>query len=433
MSFQEFQKTSRSLTPQDWRFLFLAGFALIALLVLLAFANLSLARILPDGGEFYLLRMGGRAFLFERIEPYSASVPAAVQEQVYGRTARPGEEVYILDLPFHLMPVFFPLALFPDALMARALWMALFELALLAFLLLSFRLLERQPPRCFAALTFLLCFSSYYSWQPFLEGAPAILLGLAYVGILLALRAQRDELAGALLVLAAFQWEMGGPFLLFIVLSVFWARRWRVLGGAGMLLFVLLVVSFQLYPGWLLPFLRAAWNNLRADFGFSTREIFGHLWPGFGNTLGWTLTGILVVALGYEWERSRGANFQRFIWTAALTLASAPLLGFRSELDNLVPLLFPAILFLVTVRERWKRIGDGLAVILLTAMTGLPWLFYLGVLPALRLSTPETLYLFLPLFTLLGLYWMRWWMIRPPRTWMDHVLNNVPRSGVEPR
>ncbi len=421
MSFQELQKTSRNLTPQDWRFLFLAGFALVALLALLAFANTYLARILPDGGEFYLLRTGGRAFLFDRVEPYSASVPAAVQEQVYGRTARPGEELYILDIPFHLMPVFFPLALFPDAMMARAFWMALAELALLAFLLLSFRLLERRPPRLFTGLAFLLCFPSYYAWQAFLEGSPSILLGLAYVGILLALRGQWDELAGALLVLSAFQWGAGGPFLLFILLSVFWARRWRVLGGAGMLLFVLLVVSFLLYPGWMLPFLRASWNNLRADFGFSAREIFGHLWPGRGNTLGWTLTGILVIALGYEWGRSRGANFQRFTWAAGLTLAATPLLGFRSELDNLAPLLFPAILFLVTARERWKRIGDGLAVTLLVVMTGLPWLFYLGVLPALRLPTPEILYLFLPLFTLLGLYWMRWWMIRPPRTWMDHV------------
>ncbi|MFZ5911360.1 MAG: glycosyltransferase 87 family protein [Chloroflexota bacterium] len=427
MSFQEFQKTSRNLTPQDWRFLFLAGFALVALLVLLAFANLSLARILPDGGEFYLLRVGGRAFLFDRIEPYSASVPAAVQEQVYGRTARAGEELYILDIPFHLMPVFFPLALFPDAMMARAFWMALAELALLAFLLLSFRLLERQPSRLFAGLALLLCFPSYYAWQAFLEGSPSILLGLAYVGILLALRAQLDELAGALLASTAFQWEMGGPFLLFILLSVFWARRWRVLGGAGMLLFILLIASFLLYPGWLLPFLRASWNNLRADFGFSTREIFGYLWPGHGNTLAWTLTGILAISLGYEWGRSRGANFQRFTWTAALTLASAPLLGFRSEPDNLVPLLFPAILFLVTARERWKRIGDGLAVTLLVVMTGLPWLFHLRVLPALRLPTPEILYLFLPLFTLLGLYWMRWWMIRPPRTWLDHVSNMESR------
>jgi hypothetical protein len=427
MSFQEFQKTSRQLTPQDWRFLFLAGFALVALLAVLAFANTSLARILPDGGEFYLLRMGGRAFLFERIEPYSASVPAAVQEQVYGRTARSGEELYILDLPFHLMPVFFPLALFPDEMTARAFWMALAELALLAFFLLVFCLLERQPPRFFTGFVLLFCFSSYYAWQAFLEGSPAILLGLAYVGILLALRAQWDELAGALLALTAFQWEMGGPFLLFILLSVFWAKRWRVLSGAGMLLFVLLLASFLLYPGWLLPFLRAAWNNLRADFGFSTRAIFGHLWPGLGNTLGWTLTGVLVIALGYEWGRSRGANFQRFTWTAGLTLAATPLLGLRSELDNLVALLFPAILFLVTVRERWEQTGNGLAASLLVVMTGLPWLLYLGILPAFRLSTSEILYLFLPLFTLLGLYWMRWWMIRPPRTWMDHNLDRKAR------
>ncbi len=422
MSFQEFQKTSRNLTPQEWRFLFLAGLALIGLLALLAYANLSLARMLPDGGEFYLLRMGGRAFLFERTEPYSAGVPAAVQAQVYGRMARAGEEVYILDIPFHLMAVFFPLALFRDEVAARAFWMVLTEAALLAFLVLIFRLLESRPPRYFTVLAFLSCFSSYYAWQAFLEGSTAILLAVAYVGLLWALRVQWDELAGALLVLTAFQWEMGGPFWLFIFLSVFWARRWRVLSGMGMLLFVLLAVSFLLYSDWPLPFLRAAWNSLRADFGYSTRALFGRFWPDHGNTLAWTLTAVLVIALGYEWSRSRGADFRRFVWTAAVTLAVTPLLGFRSELDHLVVLSFPVILFLVTVRERWRRIGNGLALALLAAFVGLPWLFFFGLLSLPRLIAQESLYLFLPLFTLSGLYWMRWWILRPPRTWLEHVL-----------
>jgi hypothetical protein len=29
------------------------------------------------------------------------------------------------------------------------------------------------------------------------------------------------------------------------------------------------------------------------------------------------------------------------------------------------------------------------------------------------------IFLFLPLFTLLGLYWIRWWAIRPPRIFTD--------------
>ncbi len=421
MSFQEFQKNSRKLTPQEWRFLFLAVAALAVVLGLLGYANLSLARTLPGGGEFYLLYIGGRAFLFDRIEPYSAAVPSAVQERVYGRPARPGEELYILDIPFHLMPFFFPLALFPDAQAARAFWMTLTEAAALAFLALLFRLLERQPPRYFTALVFLFCLSSYYAWQAFLEGSAAILLGLAYVGILLALRAQWDELAGALLVMTAFQWEIGAPFWLFIFLSVFWARRWRVLAGAGMLLFVLLVVSFLSYPGWLLPFLRAAWNSLRADFGYSTLRVFSLLWPGHGSLLSLTLSGVLLIALGYEWGRSRGADFRRFVWTAAITLAATPLLGFRSELDNLVVLFFPIILFLVTVRERWKRIGEGIAIVLLAALFAAAWLFFFGFLALPSLAASEALYLFLPLTALLGLYWMRWWIIRPPRTWLEHI------------
>ncbi len=421
MSFQEFQKASHPLTPQEWRFLFLVVVALAVILGLLGYANLFLARSLPGGGEFYMLYIAGRAFLFDRIEPYSVGVPSAVQERVYGRLAQPGEELYILDIPFHLMPFFFPLALFPDAQAARAVWMTLIEAAALVFLALTFRLLERQPARYFTVLVFLFCLSSYYVWQTFLEGSAAILLGVAYVGILLTLRAQWDELAGALLVATAFQWEMGAPFWLFIFLSVFWARRWRVLAGAGMLLFVLLVVSFLSYPGWLLPFLRAAWNNLRADFGYSTPHILGRLWPAHGNLLAWTLSAALWMALIYEWGRSRGADFRRFVWTAAFTLTATPLLGFRSELDNLVVLFFPVVLFLVTVRERWKRIGEGIAIVLLAALFAVAWLFSFGYLALPFLAAPEALYLLLPLAALLGLYWMRWWIIRPPRTWLDHL------------
>lgn len=423
MSFQELQKSSRKLTPQEIRFLLLAGGILVALLILLSSANLSLVRRLPDGGEFYLLRIGARSFLFDRIEPYSASVPEMVQEQVYGRKAQVGDEVYILDIPFHLMPVFFPLAFIPDALVARAVWMGLAELALLAFLLLARRLFERATSPYFVGLVIAFCYFSFYSWQSFLEGSLAFLLGLVYVSILLTLRAQLDELTGVLLVLSSFQWEVGGPFLLFIALSVFWAQRWRVFGGAGMLLFVLLAISFLLYPGWVMPFLRASWNNLRADFGISTREIFNQLWPGHGNTLGWTLSGVLLVTLGYEWSASRGSSFQRVVWVAGLTLAATPLLGFRSELDNLVVLLFPVSLLLMIVRDRWKRLGNGLVWILLAFIFGLPWLTGLGWFPSPGGKTQEFLFLFLPVVTLLGLYWIRWWAIRLPRTWSDQILN----------
>ncbi len=422
MSFKEFQKAPNRLTPRDVGFIVIAAIVGTLVLVALALGNYYLANVLPDGGEFYLLRTGGRAFLYDRIEPYSGVVPARVQEQMYGRAALPGEDAYILDIPFHLLPIFFPLALFPDALMARAFWMALSGIALAGFIYFSFQSLDRRIPAFFIVLISIASFGSFYTYQAFFEGSSAFLLGLACAGILLSLRKGLDELAGALMVLSSFQWEMGGLFLLLIVLWVIWERRWRVFMGATMLAFIMFMISFFLYPGWVMPFLRATWNNIKVGYGFSLHEILGQVWPEFGSTLGWILTAMLVVLLGYEWAGARGTNPHRFVWVICLTLAATPLLGFRVEMDQLLLLLLPVMLILVVSRERWGRLGNGVAVLLLLFFIGAPWMIFTrGAPQGIGLPDDEVLFLFWPLFTFIGLYWVRWWTIRPPRTWLDQV------------
>jgi hypothetical protein len=138
MSFQEFQKSPNKFTSREIIFLIVAGIIIILVLYGLAVGNYYLAGQLPNGGEFTLLRTGGRAFLFDRLEPYSGSVPALVQEQVYGRPAESGEDPYILDIPFPFVDLLFSAGLFPDALMARAFWMALSEIALAGFIYFTF-------------------------------------------------------------------------------------------------------------------------------------------------------------------------------------------------------------------------------------------------------------------------------------------------------
>ncbi len=422
MSFQDFQKAPNKLTSREIVLLILTGsFAIIVLYVLVA-SNYYLTNFLPDGGEFYLLRTSGRSFLFDHIEPYSANVPERVQEQVYGHPAVKGEDLYILDIPFHLLILYFPLAVFPDVSMTRAFWMAFVELALLGSIYLNFRLVDRRIPYFFIILISLASFASFYAYSSFLEGSPTLLLGFAYVGILLSLRAGLDEVAGALMAFSAFQWEIGGLFLLFVVLWVFWEKRWRVFAGAGMLAFVLLAFSFLLYPGWFMPFLRASWNSFRVGFGYSIHDILIQLWPQFGSLFGWTLTATLIVTLGYEWRATRGASFNRFIWVACFTLAAAPLLGYPVEMDQLVLLTLPIMLIIVFSRERWLKLGNGIAFLVLLFFFGVPWLLFIrGVPQGFGLQADEFLFLFWPVFAVIGLYWVRWWVIRPPRTWLDSI------------
>jgi len=233
-----------------------------------------------------------------------------------------------------------------------------------------------------------------------------------------------DELAGALMAVSLYYWEVGAPFLLIIFLRIIYEKRNRVLSGFFMLSMVLLVISFLGYPNWILPYLRAGSNILRADFGFNIHDVLTDLWPSYGGPLAWIFLAVLIIALGYEWTMARKGEPRRFYWAACLSLAAAPLLGFRTEMEHLSVLVIPLTLVFAIIYERWRKYGAGLTYLLLLFVLAAPWTAYFFAFDRLGAMAQEITFLFLPLFTIIGLYWIRWWAIRPPRIWTDLV----PRS-----
>jgi hypothetical protein len=415
----EFRKRP-GLTGREVRLLGLIGLAGLMLLGVLAGANIALGRLLPGGGGFFSAWEGARGFLFAHTEPYSGTIATLAQQQAYGRIAKPGEDPLILTVPFFLLPVYFPFALIPDPAVARGLWMLLGEAALVGIAFLSLRLIEWEPRRLFLIAYALLAVGGYYSVAALVEGTQVVFLTLIYLGVLVCLSAGQDELAGALLVLCLVHWEVSFLVLLLILWKVFSERRWRVLAGFGMLLATLLVISFLVYAGWIYPFLTATLAALRTGFGVTAASVFTRLVPSYGDRLAQAVTILIMIMLGYEWVATRDSDFRRFVWALCLTLAAAPLIGFRTEMSSLVA-AFPGLaLIFAAATNRW-RMGYWLTGLLLLLVFAVPWsLFGRGILFRDEASR-DLLFLFFPAFTILGLYWTRWWLIRPPRTWLDHI------------
>jgi hypothetical protein len=165
-------------------------------------------------------------------------------------------------------------------------------------------------------------------------------------------------------------------------------------------------------------------NALRWDFGFSIITVLEDLIPSYGRYLAYGVIGLLVFALGFEWNASLYGDERRFYWVACLSIAVAPLLGFRTEFENLAVLIIPLALVFAIVYDRWKRLGSALTFLLLFIVLLVPWALYLFSMPILATISQEVIYLFLPVFTVLGLYWIRWWAIRPPRVWADALTRN---------
>lgn len=412
-----FQLPSKSLTTRDKQFIALVLVLFLAFCTALVFLNL---KFKSGGGDFYVHWVAVRGYIEPvKIDPYGGDIPNRTQQLVYGASAQEGDEPYILDTPFHIFLLYFPFSLLSDPELARAIFTLILELALFALVYLSLRLTDWDAPRIFTVLFILFGLFNFYTFQALHEANPVLLLGLIYVGIIISLYAETDEMTGALLAVSFYYWEVGAPFLILVLLRAYYEKRTRIFAGFLMLSVILLFIAFLLNPDWLIPFLRAGYNNLRIPFGFNTFAVFSDIWPAYGLLTARVLVLALLLILGYEFSMARTGDFRQFYWTACLSLAAAPLLGLRTEMEHLSVLIIPLALVFAIIHERWKKYGGWLAMLLITLVFVIPWaLPLLSTAHYLKISN-EIVFLFLPIFAIVGLYWIRWWALRPPRVWAD--------------
>jgi len=417
MAFRDIRRSRKWLSVEEMRLLFLALFILVLLVIL----NIYLARLLPGGELFYLRWSGARAFLVDQIEPYSSTIAERVQGMAYGRPASSSEYPYVLNDPFYIILLYTPLALFSDFTIARGLWMLLSETALIGVIYYLLRLMEWEPPRWLLTLMFIVGLFGYYSLVSFGSGSPAAVLTFLFIFLLYSLRSFSDELAGALLFLAGYQWEVGGLLFLFIVFMVFANRRWGALTGFGMSLLVLLVVSFLAYPAWGLPYIRAVLADWYRGANLNFAHILSFWFPDSKISIGVWVSVALGGILFFEWIGSITANFRRIVWTASLTLAATPLMGFAIFPSNHVVLLPALILITMLVWERWTRQRVWFVLLVLLAAFFVPFGLYARITTNHNRLISDLLIILPPIGTVVGLYWMRWWAFRSPRTWFDQI------------
>ncbi len=401
------------------------AFLALASLGGLVWANTLFARQNPGETEFFVPWLAARTFLQYGNSPYDEPATQRAQIIYYGRLAKEGEDPLRLKAPFFIELFYFPFALVSDYSLARGLWMTLLEVALVLTAFLSLSLTGWKMPRILLPIYLLFALLWFHAWMPLIAGSTVIYTALFITAAILALRAEKDELAGALMILSAFQPLAGGVFTLFMLWWVVYHRRWRALWGALMAVGLLLFAAFIFLPGWFLPFVRALIAEYKQTTFFTPGTIFAGWWPSIGDKLGWFLTAILIILLFLEW-RAAHERPRHFLWTASLTLAVTPLLGIPTHPHLYITLFLPLILFLTVVAERWFRSRWWLAGVLLVLIFAGSWalIFHLSGLASLE-PLRAILFFALPSLLLVGLYWVRWWAIRPPRTWLETIENEL--------
>ncbi len=109
-----------------------------------------------------------------------------------------------------------------------------------------------------------------------------------------------------------------------------------------------------------------------------------------------------------------------FLWTACLTLTASQWVGIQTDPGNFI-ILMPALVLVFSIwEERWRRAGHIFALMtMLFLFLGIWALFLATVEYGYQPQQSPVMFLPLPAFLLLTLYWVRWWALRVPQVWID--------------
>ncbi len=358
-----------------------------------------------------------RVYATQGIQPYSPQAWEAAGKLLPGYA---GNQAPWFHYPLYSLVFILPFALIPDPVLAQALWMLLLEMALVALAAAAIEAVQwkLKPWSFFLLMVFAVV--GLHSLLALASGSMGIVSALFGVAAIAALRTQRDELAGLALALATLQPEAIGLVLLLTLGWAFSNRRGKVgLWFFGGLVF-LTVVGVFFIPDWPVQYLRTLLKFAGKMPLTSPLAAFATWWPGVGKQLGWVLSALAAAVVLVEWFLVRGKDYRWFLWTASLTIVLGQWTGIPTSIEYYAILIFPLVMVLATLDQRVEG-GAGwlVPVSLVVLLVGL-WAWFLRLLLSGSAGQLGSLFLFpLPLVLLLGLYWVRWWCVRPQRLYLD--------------
>ncbi|NMC79819.1 MAG: DUF2029 domain-containing protein [Chloroflexi bacterium] len=392
----------------------------VGVVAALTWFNYRYAQQNPGGNDFLVHWMGTHTFLTEGLSPYSDETAERIQIAAYGRPARAGEHELRVSYPLYSIVVFLPYALISDYNLARAAWMTTLEIALVALSLMSMRLANWKPRPILLGLFLLFSLFWYHGFRPLINGNAIILVALCIAGGLLALKSKADELAGVLFAFATIKPHVVLLFLVFIAYWTYIHRRWRVVGWLVTTVILLSASAALLVPDWILQNIREIVRYSSYNPPLTLRAALTALLPGIGNRIGLAIMGLLALLLLVEWWLVRKANFRGFTWVACLTLVASQWIGIPTDPGNFIILLPALALIFALWQERWERVGSIFAVLsMLVLLAGLWGIFLATVEYGDQPQQSPIMFIPLPAFLLIMLYWVRWWAFKFPKVWFD--------------
>jgi hypothetical protein len=89
--------------------------------------------------------------------------------------------------------------------------------------------------------------------------------------------------------------------------------------------------------------------------------------------------------------------------------------------SNHVALILPFVLILGLVWERWQRYRHLRVLLLLILVVAIPFAMYVRVVFVYDPLVLDLMSILPPVAAIVGLYWMRWWLVHSPRSLFERI------------
>ena len=394
---------------------------IILALVGATFVNLRLASTFQLQDDFAPRWVAAREWMQTGASPYSDSTHKAT----LGLLDEIGYDPASLSQGRFVDPVWYVLFYLPISFVpypfARAIWMSLVEISLVLSVFLSIRLagLKLSIPELLLVSFLVLVFYPFFkSILTVSVTAPFVFLTLLAVTLA---REHQGTMAGLLFALAV--WMVPLSFFL-VILFMIWLGARRD-GSLAKIFFsslgFFIVVSLILFPGWIAEWF-ATYLRLFPDFSWvrTPLMVVGELFPGASVQIAITLSLVLMIMMLVEWYGIGQREGRGFHWKLMLTFNLLYLFNLTSEGIYLLWLLAPLFSVYKYLIEKWRVSGRIISWVTYLALIFIHWRRF-QITQNWLPEESSLVILLLPMLTLFGLQWFRWWATVSPKALIDSI------------
>jgi hypothetical protein len=321
-----------------------------------------------------------------------------------GRPSRPDEDQVAFAYPLYSLVFFFPLCAIENYALVQAIWFWLLLAALVASAILCMRIVRWRPRPWPWILTILWAVLLYYSFRALILGQFAVLVLLAMVAALWAMKHEHDGRAGIMLALTTVKPQMIYLAVPWILLWAAGCRRWQLWVGFFGTMASLTIGSMLLLPSWLPDFVRQILDYPSYTvFGSLTWMIVRH-WMGLGpmaEIVALVALGLVVAVLA--WHLWRG-SWDNMLWMLGMLFLFTNFVTPRIATTNYI-LFIPWFLWgFRQMQLTWHRWGKWIIVTVQALLLVGPWVLFLATVQGNFEQPPA--YFPLPAAALAVLIWL---------------------------